>query len=169
MANTLAFVKLITKQINLTLNICILKREGILNHMCTCVLSRFSHVRLLATPWTVAHQAPLSMGFSRQEFWGGLPCPPPGDLPDPGMETASPVAPALTGRLFSTESPGKPTFIYRRCWGSEIISQMSLQLIFWIYFGYSNSINLDLNYWNREVGVEMSLVLTQMRKEKQCS
>ena len=56
-----------------------------------CVLSCFSHVRLFATPWTVVHQAPLSMGFSRQEHWSGLPCPPPGDLPDPGTEPASPV------------------------------------------------------------------------------
>ena len=53
------------------------------------VLSRFSRVRLYATPWTVAHQAPLSTGFSRQEYWSGLPCPPPGDLPDPGIEPRS--------------------------------------------------------------------------------
>ena len=52
-----------------------------------------SRVRLHATPWTVAHQAPLSMGFSRQEYWGGLPCPPPGDLPDPGIEPGSPALP----------------------------------------------------------------------------
>ena len=55
---------------------------------CTCVLSRFSHVQLFATPWTVAHQAPLSMVFSRQEYWSGLPFPPPGDLPDSGIEPA---------------------------------------------------------------------------------
>ena len=47
------------------------------------MLIRFSCVRLFATPWTVAHQAPVSMGFSRQEYWHGLPFPPPGDLPDP--------------------------------------------------------------------------------------
>ena len=50
------------------------------------------------TPWTVAHQAPLSMGFSRQEHWSGLPCPPPGDLPNPGTEPTSPEVPALAGR-----------------------------------------------------------------------
>ena len=44
--------------------------------------------------WTVPHQAPLSVGFSRQKYWGGLPCPPPGDLPDPGIEPMSPMAPA---------------------------------------------------------------------------
>ena len=51
--------------------------------MCACV---FSHIQLFATPWTVAHQAPLSMGFSRQEYWSGLPFPSPGDLPDLGIE-----------------------------------------------------------------------------------
>ena len=50
------------------------------------LLSCFSHVRLFATLWTVAHQAPLSMGFSRQEYWSGLPCPPLGGLPNPGIE-----------------------------------------------------------------------------------
>ena len=54
----------------------------------------------LATPWTLACQAPLSMGFSRQEYWGGLPCPPPGDLPDPGIKPASPVALALQAILY---------------------------------------------------------------------
>ena len=50
-----------------------------------------SCVQLLSTPWTVAHQAPLLVGFSRQEYWSRLPCPPPGDLPDPGIESASPA------------------------------------------------------------------------------
>ena len=50
---------------------------------------------LFAIPWTIAHQAPLSMGFSRQEYWSGLPFPPPGDLPNPGIELTSPVSPAL--------------------------------------------------------------------------
>ena len=54
-----------------------------------------SPVRLFATPWTAACQASLSMGFSRQEYWRGLPCPPPGNLPHPGMEPRSPASPAL--------------------------------------------------------------------------
>ena len=58
------------------------------------VLNCFSRVRLLATPWTVAHQAPLSMGFTRQEYWSGLPCIPPGDLPDSGTESMSPAVQA---------------------------------------------------------------------------
>ena len=57
------------------------------------------------TPRTVAHQAPLSMGFSRQEHWSGCPCPPPGDLPDPGIEPASPGSPAWAGRFFTTSAP----------------------------------------------------------------
>ena len=61
--------------------------------MYSCMLSRFSRVRLYVTPWTEAHQAPLSTEFSRQEYWNGLPFPspsPPADLPDPGMEPGSP-------------------------------------------------------------------------------
>ena len=54
-----------------------------------------SHVQLFATPWTVAHQAPLSMGFYRHEYWSGLPFPSPGDLPKPGMEPGSPALQAL--------------------------------------------------------------------------
>ena len=64
--------------------------------------SHFGHVQLFATLLSVAHQAPLSMGFSRQEYWSGLPCPPPGDLPNPEME------PVLAGRFFTAEPPGKP-------------------------------------------------------------
>ena len=57
----------------------------------------------LVTPWTAAHQAPLSMGFPRQEYWCGLPFPSPGDLPEPGIEPASP---ALAGKFFTMEPPG---------------------------------------------------------------
>ena len=67
------------------------------------VLSRFSHVPLFVTPWTVAHQAPLSMGFSRQEYWSGLPCPPPGRLSNPGIEFTFPAAPALQADFLLSE------------------------------------------------------------------
>ena len=70
------------------------------------MLSHFSHVRLLVTPWTVAHQAPLSMGFSRQEYWSGLPFPSPGDLSKPGIK---PGSPALSGGFFASSVPGKPS------------------------------------------------------------
>ena len=64
-----------------------------------------SHVLLFAIPRTVAHQAPLSMGFPRQEYWSGLPFPPPGDLPHPGIK---PVSPALAGGFFTAEPPRNP-------------------------------------------------------------
>ena len=66
--------------------------------VCVCVLSHFRHVQLFLTLWTVALQAPLSMRFPRQEDWSGLPCSPPGDLPDPGIKPASLMFPALAGR-----------------------------------------------------------------------
>ena len=88
-----------------------------------CMLSRFSRVLLFVTPWTVAHQFPLSVGFPRQEYRSGLPFSSPGDLPEPGVE---PVSPALAGQFFTTESPGyKPLFSPRAAvhliaasWGS---------------------------------------------------
>ena len=61
--------------------------------------------RLFAAPWTVAHQAPLSVEFSRQEYWSGLPCSPPGHLPDPGIELLSLMSPALAGRFLTTSAP----------------------------------------------------------------
>ena len=75
-----------------------------------CMLSHFSCVRLFATLWTVAHQAPLSMGFSRQEYWWGLPVPSPGNLLNPGIKPVSPVSPTVAGGFFTAEPPGKPIF-----------------------------------------------------------
>ena len=68
------------------------------------MLSRFSHAQLFATLWTVACWAPLSMGFSGQEYWSGLPCPPPGDLPHPGMEPSSLASPVLAGVFFTSRA-----------------------------------------------------------------
>ena len=64
-----------------------------------------SPISFWATPWTVARQAPLSMGFSRQEYWSGVTCPPPGDLPDPGIEPMSLPSPAFAGRFFTMSTP----------------------------------------------------------------
>ena len=72
--------------------------------MSACVLRHFSRVQLLATLWTVAHQAPMSMGFFKQEYWSRLPCPPPGDLPDLGIEFASLMSPALADGFFTTNA-----------------------------------------------------------------
>ena len=79
-----------------------------------CV-SRFSHVRLLATPWAIACQAPLFLGFSRQEYWSGLPFPSPGDLPDPGLKLGSPAlqADSLPSGTHS-QGPGPPAGLLRQ-------------------------------------------------------
>ena len=68
-------------------------------------MNSLSRVQLFAIPWTVAHQAPLSMGFSRQGYWSGLPFPSPGDLPDPGIK---PSSPAMQADALTSEPPGKP-------------------------------------------------------------
>ena len=70
--------------------------------MYVCV--RAKSLQAFQTPWTAALQAPLSMGFSRQEYWSGLPCPPPGDLPDPGIKPAVLKSPALAGGFFTTSA-----------------------------------------------------------------
>ena len=80
--------------------------------VCTCMLSFFSHVQLFATPWIVAHQAPLSMEFSRPEHWSRLLCPPPGDIPNPGIEPMSLMSPALASGFFTT----------RATWEAQIMS-----------------------------------------------
>jgi len=83
--------------------------------LCMCVLSLFSHIQLFVTPWTVAHQAPLSMGFSRQEQWIGLLFPPAGNLPDPGIKPTSLMSPALSGGFFTTSATWEaPTFYWSR-------------------------------------------------------
>ena len=67
-----------------------------------CMLSSFSHSRLFVTPWTVAHQAPQSMGFFRQEYWSGLSFPSSGDFPNPGIKLTSLMSPSLACRFFTT-------------------------------------------------------------------
>ena len=73
---------------------------------CCCLVTKLCLT--LLRPVDLAHQAPLSMGFSRQEYWSRLPIPSPGDLPDPGIE---PESPALAGRFFTSDPPGKPSLI----------------------------------------------------------
>ena len=74
--------------------------------LCCCLVT--SHDRLFEIPWPIAHQAPLSMGFPRQEYWSGLPFPFPGDLPNTRIK---PAPPALAGRFFTTEPPKAPTLL----------------------------------------------------------
>ena len=78
-----------------------LKLKGV---MAMCVLNHVSLVRLFVASWTVACQAPLSPGLSRQDYWSGLPFPSPGDLPDPGIEPMSLESPALAGGFFTTSA-----------------------------------------------------------------
>ena len=92
-----------------------------------CVLSRFSHVRVFATPWVVARRAPLSMGFSNQEYWSGFPCPSPGDLPNPGIEPTFLMFPALAGRFFTTCAT------WEACRGFRVGNKH-------LYFGYIASV-----------------------------
>ena len=76
--------------------------------VCMCVCAHVcSVVSDSVTPWRVAHQSPLSMKFSRQEYWHGLLFPPPGDLPDPSIKPSFPASLALAGRFFTTMPPGK--------------------------------------------------------------
>ena len=81
-----------------------------------------SRVRLFATPWTVAYQTPPSMGFSRQEYWSGVPFPSSGDLPDPGI---NPGSPAFQADALTSEPPGKP-----------IVLQSETKVSFIIFFSF---------------------------------
>ena len=88
--------------------------------MCLCAQAP-SCVQLFGTPWTVAHQAPLSEEFSRQDYWSGLPFPTLGDLPSEGIEPASLASPALAGEFFTIAPPNKwlPTLAWRILWTVE--------------------------------------------------
>ena len=90
------------------------------------MLSHFSCVQFSVTPWTVGHQAALPMGFSRQEYWSGLPCPPPGDLPDPGMEPVFPESPALQTDSLPPSHLGSPVL-------ASIIQQSDSVIYIYIY------------------------------------
>ena len=78
------------------------RQDGKRGRVCLCLCPT------LCDPWTAAHQAPLSMEFSRQEHWSGLPFPFPEDLPDPGTESGPLVSPAMAGGFLTTDGPGKP-------------------------------------------------------------
>ena len=84
---------------------------NVIHHIVKVTVKSLSRVRLFATPWTVAYQAPPSMGFSRQECWSGLPFPSPGDLPHPGIQ---PRSPALQADALPSEPPGKPKPSYKQ-------------------------------------------------------
>ena len=112
-----------------------------------CEGKSLSRVRLFATPWTVAHQAPPSMRFSRKEYWSGLPFPSPGDLPDPGIE---PRSPALQADALTSEPPGKPRMLscFSRVWlsvtlctcsppGSSVHEILQERILEWVAIPFS--------------------------------
>ena len=125
--------------------------------MRTCMLTHFSHVQLFVTLWTVVCQAPLSMGFSRQEHRNWLPCPSPGKLPNPGIKLASFTSPTLAGRFFTTESSGSPvpydlilTYLYlERLFPlrlqSQALSIHELGCMYWILFSQTCNKKLQKN------------------------
>ena len=107
--------------------------------MCPCMISRFICVPLFVIPWIVARQVPLSKGFSRQEYWSGLPFPSSGDLPDARIEPMSLASPALAGRFFTTSAtcgwslfPGHPapTFERKDCLDREKGVQQGCQRLY---------------------------------------
>ena len=91
-----------------------------------------SHVQLFATHWTVAHKAPLSMGFPRQGYWSGVPFLSPGNLPDPGIEPRSLTSPALTGSfLFLPLAPlGKPMLMHPSCYSEKLFALLAHVMVF---------------------------------------
>ena len=110
-----------------------------------CCAQSLSHVRFFATLWTVICQALLSMGFSRQEYWSGLPCPPPGDLPNPGIELRSP---SLQADSLASEPPGKPIFILSTSISSSVkcVCKSVKQHLPHLVVGYITCINDKLSY-----------------------
>jgi len=115
----------------------------------TCQL--LSHVWLFAIPWTVFYQVPLSMGFSRQEYWSGLPFPSPGDLPGPGTEPVSLMPPALASRFFTTSAASEAPPPHTRTWLCLCFAQISLAF---------HSMSIDLKqeatsfqfpYWHKHI------------------
>ena len=114
-------------------------------HSCACVLSHFSRVQLFPTLWTAVCQAPLSMGFSRQEYWGGFPCPPPGDLHDPGIKPASLTSPASAGEL-PLVPPAKSVCVYTYIYtysppGSSVQGILQARTPGWVAMPFSNIYN----------------------------
>ena len=98
-------------------------------YVCTCVPRHFSRFWLFATLWTVASQAPLSLGFSNKEHWSGLPCPPPGNLPNSRIQPVSLMFPALAGRFFTTSTTREAHV----CISLSLSLSLSLYIYIYIY------------------------------------
>ena len=128
-----------------------------------CIYCRFSHVRLFVTPWTIACQAPLAMGFSRQEYWSGLPCPLPGDLPNPGIQPASLTSPALAGMFFTTTAAfGRPLFYILM----GVTNRATLMRQKW-YISDASSVSNDKeqNLWHKSISTLSSYKVTKINEK----
>ena len=114
-----------------------LRREQGLNSR-VYTLIELSCVRLFAALWTVARQTPLSMGFSRQKYWSGLPSPPSGDCLNPDIEPASPGSPVLADKIFTTELPGNPTLLLNTTY-SCLLTWYSWKVYFHLKVAFLNT------------------------------
>ena len=123
-----------------------------------------SRVRLIATPWTVSYQAPPSMGFSRQEYWSGLPCPSPRDLPNPGIE---PRSPEFQADDLTSEPPGKPQ--YNTYSNAQILYEMSSSINRDICLSSSNIETMPLQAGSQRVNayllVAVNIVLITLNED----
>ena len=121
---------------------------------CESMLSHFSCVQFLATLWSLAHQAPLSIGFSRQEYWSGLPWLSLGDLPKSGIELASLMSPALEDGFFTTsaiwKSPGWPGSLHNYCTRNELITQI-------VTYDFTNICLFLSNRQNKEIHIVVTV------------
>ena len=120
--------------------------------LCACVLSCYTHGQLFATLWTVTHQAPLSTGFSRQEYRSGLPCPSPGDCPNPGIEPMSPEAPALQEGSLPLSHWGSPTLFVR--------TQRKIQML----VNNKTDTIVEYSYWGVLYNKEKKRIITTCSK-----
>ena len=105
--------------------------------MYTCRLRSFSRVQLFVIPWTAARQAPLSLGFSRQEYWNGLPFPPLGDFPDPGIKPGSLISPVLAGGFFTTSATWELQAWYFQPYSAPEVEGLWPRLVPWDCLSHS--------------------------------
>ena len=137
-----------------------------------CVPSCFSHVQLFVTPWTVAHQAPLSIGFSRQEYQSGLPFPPPGDLPNPGIKPRSLISPALVGGFFTTSATWEACLdnLQNLSWQIYVNEYLILSACWFLshqnYFQVTNIMSLNMGVRKRCITAHHYIVFLISRKNR---
>ena len=124
-----------------------------------CILSRFSSVQLFATPWTIVCQASLSMELFRQEYWSGLPCLPPGDLPDSGMEPMPLVCSALAGGFFTSSSTWEAHTLYMHSFFKFLFHHgLSQHFLNWRIIAFSVILVSGVRHCESAISIHISLV-----------